>query len=178
MLSPRAEIQRTLGRARERLAEPASKMQERVRAFRAGHAHVYGAATLGLLLALGVVGAGAAVLVGMVSRPNPTMTNYNEHYVLVTGPNGTKTLTVTRPGKGKRVPVETVVRRRVVRGPGGVSTLFESVAVPGPSQTETVAGGTKTVIVTGPGQTVTQVVTQIVTEVVTSEVTVTETVNK
>lgn len=146
-------------------------MQERVRAFRAEHGHVYGAAALGLLLGLCLAGTGAAVLVGMVSRPTRTITNYSEHVL------GTETLTVTRPGKGKLARVErTVVRRRVVRGPGGVSTLLELVAVPGPSQTKTVAGATKTVMVTGPGQTVTQAVTQIVTEVVTSEVTVTETV--
>jgi hypothetical protein len=144
-------------------------MQEWLRAFRAEHGNVYGAAALGFLLGLCLAGTGAAVLVGMVSRSTGTITNYSEHVF------GTET--VTRPGKGKLVRVvHTVDRRRVVRGPGGVSTLLESVAIPSPSQAKTVAGATKTVTVTGPGQTVTQAVTQIVTEVVTSEVTVTETV--
>jgi hypothetical protein len=66
-------------------------------------------------------------------------------------------VTVRRPGKPKVVTVERPrVRRRVVRGAGGVSTIFESVA-----------GPTKTVTVTGPSNTVTQVVTETVTTVVT-----------
>jgi hypothetical protein len=71
-------------------------------------------------------------------------------------------VTVRRPGKPKVVTVERA-RRRVVKGPGGVSTIFESVAGP----TKTVAGPTKTMTVTGPSNTVTQLVTETVTTVVT-----------
>ena len=88
----------------------------------------------------------------------------------------TNMVTVTTPGKKKLVTVErTRVRRRVVKEPGGgVSTVLEPVAAPGPSETKTVAGPTKTVSVTGP----TNTVTQVVTETVTSVLTVTETVRK
>jgi hypothetical protein len=73
-------------------------------------------------------------------------------------------VTVRRPGKPKVVTVERPrARRRVVKGPGGVSTIFESVAGP----TKTVAGPTKTMTVTGPSNTVTQVVTETVVTVVT-----------
>jgi biopolymer transport protein ExbD len=65
------------------------------------------------------------------------------------------TVTVRRPGKPKVVTVKHVARR-VVRRPGGVSTMFESVA-----------GPTRTVTITGPSKTVTQVVTETVTTVVT-----------
>jgi hypothetical protein len=65
------------------------------------------------------------------------------------------TVTVRKPGKPKVVTVKRVARR-VVRRPGGVSTMFESVA-----------GPTRTVRITGPTKTVTQVVTETVTTVVT-----------
>jgi hypothetical protein len=65
-------------------------------------------------------------------------------------------VTVRRPGKRSVVTVE----RRRARRPG-VSTVLESV--PGPSQTKTVAGPTKTVTVTA-----------VKTETVTTVVTVTE----
>jgi hypothetical protein len=69
-------------------------------------------------------------------------------------------VTVSRPGKRNVVTVErTRARRPVARG--GVSTVLESV--PGPSQTKTVAGPTKTVTVT-----------VVKTETVTTVVTVTE----
>jgi hypothetical protein len=78
----------------------------------------------------------------------------------------TRVITVTTPGKKKLVTVErTRVQRRVVKRPGDVSTVLESVPVPGPSQTKTVTGPIKTV-------------TQVVTETVTSVLTVTETVKK
>jgi hypothetical protein len=92
---------------------------------------------------------------------------------LAPAPNGTDVVTETkthmvtvkRPGKRDVVTVErTRVRKRVVKGPGGVSTVFESA---GPGETKTVSGPTKTVTVTGPSHTVTQVLTETVTTVVT-----------
>jgi hypothetical protein len=65
-------------------------------------------------------------------------------------------VTVSRPGKRNVVTVERTRARRP-----GVSTVLESV--PGPSQTKTVAGPTKTVTVTA-----------VKTETVTTVVTVTE----
>jgi hypothetical protein len=66
-------------------------------------------------------------------------------------------VTVRRPGKRNVVTVERT-QKRVVQGPRGVSTVFASVTVPGEA---------KTVTVTGPSQTVTQVLTETVTTVVT-----------
>jgi hypothetical protein len=219
LLSPRAEIRRSLARTRKRLAEgyaqaearwharellsqfaqrlrrpslesarehlayarwhvreSSSELGERLRAFRAEHGRASSAAAIGLLSGLALAGIGAALL-AEGGNADVIGVNYTSRYVTVTGRGGTETyeVTVTTPGKRKLVRVErTRVRRRVVAGPGGVSTVFESVAVPGQSQTKTVAGPTKTMTVTGPSQTVTQAVT----EVVTSVVTVTETVPK
>jgi hypothetical protein len=148
----------------------------RFHAFRVEHGRASGAAAIGLLLGLALAGIGAALLAEH-GNADVVGINYTSRYVTVTGRGGTETyaVTVTTPGKRKLVRVEhTRVRRRVVRGPAGVSTVRESVAVPGPGQTKTVAGPTKTITVTGPSQTV----TQLVTEVVTSVLTVTETVPK
>jgi hypothetical protein len=167
--------------ARELLADAllhararSSELGMRVQAFRAEHGRASGAAGLGLLLGLALAGIGAAVL-AEGGNADIIFVNHASRYVTVTGPGGTEkyAVTVTTPGKRKLVRVErTRVRRRVVTGPGGVTTVLEPVAVPGQSQTKTIAGPTKTV--TGPSQTVTQAVT----EVVTSVVTVTETVPK
>ena len=73
-------------------------------------------------------------------------------------------VTVTTPGKKKRVTVERV-RTRLVKRPGGTSTLFES----GPSQTRTVTGPTQTVKVAGPTKTVTETVTTVLTVTETVE---------
>jgi hypothetical protein len=151
-----------------------SELVMRLQAFRAEHGRASSAAGIGLLLGLALAGIGAAALADN-RTPDVINANYASRYVTVTDRGGTEryAVTVTTPGKRKLVRVErTRVRRRVVTGPGGVSTVVESVAVPGQSQTKTVAGPTKTV--TGPSQTVTQAVT----EVVTSVVTVTETVPK
>jgi hypothetical protein len=176
--------------ARERLAyarwyvrEISSQLGERLRAFRAGHRRASAVAALGLLLGLGLAGTGAAFLADD-RTPDVINANYASRYVTVTGPGGgtrTYAVTVTKGSK------QTVVRTHVVTGPGGVSTLRDTVAIPGPTQlapghTSTVAGPTKTVTVTGSGQTVTETDTQTVTEAVTetvtviNEVTVTETV--
>jgi hypothetical protein len=78
----------------------------------------------------------------------------------------THLVTVTTAGKKKRVTVERL-RTRVVKKPGGTSTLFESVVVPGASQTKTVTGPTKTV--TGPTETITETVTTVLTVTETVE---------
>jgi hypothetical protein len=166
--------------ARERLAyarwyvrESSSQLGERLGAFRAGHRRASAVGALGLLLGLGLAGTGAAFLADN-GTPDVINANYASRYVTVTGPGGgTRTYAVTVTKGGKR----TVVRRtEVVTGAGGVSTLRDTIAIPGPIQvapghTSTVAGPTKTVTVTGPGQTVTQVDTQTVTETVTETVT-------
>jgi hypothetical protein len=173
----------SLDSARERLAEArwhaeqsSSELGSRLRAFRAEHGRASSAAAIGLLLGLALTGIGAAVLAEGGSA-DVIGVNYTSRYVTVTGRGATETyaVTVTTPGKRKVVRVQRPrVRRRVVTGPGRVSTVRESVAVPGPGQTKTVAGPTKTITVTGASQTVTQVVT----EVVMSVLTVTETVPK
>jgi hypothetical protein len=123
---------------------------------------------LGLILVLGVFAATAATKQSSAMDADvtvATMGSQDQSGEVVTQ---TDTVTVTTPGKKKRVTVErTRVRTRVVKGPGGTSTLFESVAVPGASQTKTVTGPTKTVTVTGPTKTVTQAVTETVITVVT-----------
>jgi hypothetical protein len=179
----RAEYSRVWMAARERLAHPlwyvrarSPEWGSRLRAFRAEHGRASSAAAIGLLLGLALTGIGAAVLAEGGSA-DVIGVNYTSRYVTVTGGGATETyaVTVTTPGKRKLVRVQRPrVRRRVVTGPGRVSTVRESVAVPGPGQTKTVAGPTKTITVTGASQTVTQVVT----EVVTSVLTVTETVPK
>jgi hypothetical protein len=163
--------------ARERSAQTAA----RVRAFFAEHRRISAAGAVALLLALALVGTAAAVL-SAGRNANVVAVNYTDRYVTVTTPGGTTTSVVTLTTRAKPKTVrarakprvvtvkQTRARRRVVTGPGGASTIFESVAVPGPSNTKTVTGPTKTVTVTGP--------TQTVTEVVTSEITVTETVKK
>jgi hypothetical protein len=142
---------------------------------------------LGAVLVLGVFTATAATRASSSAGAGSDLTRAITTDVLngeVVTQTRTYVATVTKPGKKELVTVErTRVRRRVVKRPGGVSTVLESVAVPGSSQTKTVAGPTKTVTVTGPTKTLTvtgpsETVTQVVTEVVTSEVTVTETVPK
>jgi hypothetical protein len=123
---------------------------------------------LGIALVLGVFTAVAATgrssdavesdlaLARVASEVGADVVTETERHVII----------VTEPGKRNVVTVERErVRRRVLRGPGGVSTVLESV--PGPSQTKTVAGPTKTVTVRGPSHTVTQVRTETVTTVVT-----------
>jgi hypothetical protein len=144
----------------------------RLAAFLAGHRRVSIAAVIGVLLALALAGTGAALLATTRSA-DVVGVNYTTRFVTVTGPSGTQTYevtqtyetTVTQSGRKR-----TVVRTRVVKGPGGMTTLREAVAVPGPVQhmpgeIRTVAGPTKTVTVAGPGQTVTQI--QVTTEIVT-----------
>jgi hypothetical protein len=133
---------------------------------------------LGAVLVLGVFTATAATHRspdGAQSDVTPARTGSDVDVVTETKRH---VVTVTRAAKEKMVTVEqTRVRNRVVKRPGGVSTVLESVAAPSQTKTvagptETVAGPTKTVTVTGP----TDTVTQVVTETVTTAVTVTETV--
>jgi hypothetical protein len=122
---------------------------------------------LGLALVLGVFAATAATKGSSANADSPVATiasdDASEEVV-----RQTHLVTVTTPGKKKRVTVERV-RTRVVKRPGGTSTLFESVAVPGASQTTTVTGPTKTVTVAGPTETITETVTTVLTVTETVE---------
>jgi hypothetical protein len=121
---------------------------------------------LGIVLVLGIFTATAATNRSSAADSDFTPAALGSDDVRGEVVTQTHVVTVTTPGKKKLVTVErTRVQRRVVKRPGEVSTVLESVSVPGPSHTKTVTGPTKTV-------------TQVVTEVVTSVLTVTETVKK
>jgi hypothetical protein len=105
---------------------------------------------LGVALVLGVFAATAATKRSSATEGDSRVAIVPETHLV----------TVTTPGKKKRVIVEHV-RTRVVKRPGGTSTLA--------SQTKTVTGPTKTVRVAGP--------TKTFTEIVTTVLTVTETVD-
>jgi hypothetical protein len=144
----------------------------RLQAFRVEHGRASRAAGIGLLLGLALAGIGAAVL-AQAGNADVIFVNHASRYVTVTGQGGTEKYAVTVPTTGKRKLVRaerTRARSRAETGRDGVTTVLESLAVPGPGETKTVAGPTKTMTVTGPSQTVTQVVTEVVT--------VTETVPK
>jgi hypothetical protein len=121
---------------------------------------------LGIALVLGVFAAAAATKRSSATETDSPVATISSNEVSGEVVPETHLVTVITPGKKRRVTVERV-RTRVVKRPGGTSTRFESVAVPGPSQTKTVTGPTKTV--TGP--------TKTVTETVTTVLTVTETVD-
>jgi hypothetical protein len=149
------------------------------RTFRAQHRRASTVGIACLFLALALAGTGAAFLTDRGSADAASASS--THYVVVTGPGGTRTYAVTVTTKGKK---QTVLR--VVRKPGGgTTTLRDTVSVDGPTHvlpgdTITTKGPVKTVTVTGPTQTVTQTETQVVTETVTviNNVTVTETVTE
>jgi hypothetical protein len=166
--------------ARQRLSEWGVRLQ----ALRTEHRGLSTVAMIGLLLALAVAGTGAALLAGG-GHADAVAVNYTTRYVTVTGPGGTQTYEVTRTHevivteKGKRE--NRAVRTRVVTGPDSITTLRGISVLPGqveqlPGRTTTIAGPTKTetVMVTGPGQTVTQAVTEVVTVTTEVPVTVTE----
>jgi hypothetical protein len=146
----------------------------RLRAFRADHRNISAAVLVGVFLVVALGGTGAAFLAAS-GNADVVAVNYVGRYVTVTGPGATQTYrviethnkTVTEKTRGR-----TIVRRRVVKGPGGLTTLRELVPVAGPGETVTVAGPTKTVTVK---ETVTQ--TQVTTEtvIVPTEVTITVT---
>jgi hypothetical protein len=170
---------RTSSQPGERLAyawwqvrKSAVDLAEGARLFRAQHRRASTVAMLCLLLSLALAGTGAAFL---TDRGTAAEAGYSTGYITVTGPGGTRTLAVTLTDKAKP---RTVLR--VVHGPGGVTTLRDTVSVDGPlqvlpGQTITAKGEVKTVTVKGPSVTVTQTETQVVTETVTviNDVTVT-----
>jgi len=154
--------------ARQRSAEWGQRLQ----AFRADHRKVSIAVIVGVLLALALAGAAAAML-GAGRNADVVAVDYVSRYVTVTGPNGSQAQTDETTLNEDGQVTRTVVRTRVVTGSGRLTTLREIIPVAGPAGgTKTVAGPTKTVTVAGPGQTVTQTETQVVTEVVTVTVTV------
>jgi hypothetical protein len=116
---------------------------------------------LGVVLVLGVFAATAATTRSSATDADSTVAAIASDAISGEVITQTDLVTVTTPGKKKRVTVERV-RTRVVKRPRGTSTLFAA------SQTKTVTGPTKTVTVAGPVKTV--------TETVTSVLTVTETV--
>lgn len=174
---------RAAGPPRERLAlawwqvrKSALDLAEGARLFRLQHRRAATVAMLCLLLGLALAGTGAAFLADNGS--SATRTGNSTDYITVTGAGGTRTYAVTVTSKGNK---QTIVR--VVHGPGGVTTLRDTVSVGGPiqvlpGQTITQPGPVKTVTVTGPPVTVTQTETQVTTETVTvvNEVTVTESI--
>jgi hypothetical protein len=148
-------------------------LAEAVRVFRAQHRRASTVAMLCLLASLALAGTGAAFLAD--SERSAAGSGNSTNYIVLTSPGGTRTYAVTVTNNGKK---RTVLR---VHGPGGVTTLRDTVSVDGPIQvlpgdTITARGPTKTVTVTAPGVTVTEVETLTETVVVLNEVTVTETV--
>ena len=134
----------------------------RVRASRLGRSPdgMLAVPLLGIALVLGVITA-TAVARGSSDGGDSDLARFGANVSAdVVTEFKSRMVTVSRPGKRNVVTVErTRARRPVARG--GVSTVLESV--PGPSQTKTVAGPTKTVTVTA-----------VKTETVTTVVTVTE----
>jgi hypothetical protein len=180
-LRTRSNELRAAGPPRERLAlawwqvrKSALDLAEAARLFRLQHRRASTVALLCLLLSLALAGTGAAVLADTGS--SATGTGNSTDYIVVTGAGGTRTYAVTITSKGKK---QTILR--VVRRPGGTTTLSDTVSVDGPiqvlpGQTKTITkpGSVRTVTVSSPPVTVTQ--TEVTTETVTvvNEVTVTE----
>lgn len=147
--------------AAEELSRRSEALRRRLRASRLGRSAdgIIVVPLLAMVLVLGVFAANAAtqrssddtdadfVLARLGSNVGAGAVTEKERQVV----------TVRRPGKRSVVTVERT-QRRIVPGPSGVSTIFASVTVP---------GETKTVTVTGPSHTVTQVLTETVTTVVT-----------
>jgi hypothetical protein len=163
-------------RVKDSAAERAERFRARSNELRAAGPPRERLAMLCLLLGLALAGTGAAFLADNGS--SATRTGNSTDYITVTGAGGTRTYAVTVTSKGNK---QTIVR--VVHGPGGVTTLRDTVSVGGPvqvlpGQTITQPGPVKTVTVTGPPVTVTQTETQVTTETVTvvNEVTVTESI--
>jgi hypothetical protein len=123
---------------------------------------------LGIALVLGVFAATAATKHSSATDADSPVATIASDDASSDVVRETHLVTVTTPAKKKRVTVERV-RTRVVKRPGGTSTLFESVAVPGASQTRTVTGPTKTVTVAGPTETITETVTTVLTVTETVE---------
>jgi hypothetical protein len=149
----------------------------------AEHGWRSGLAGVALLLCLGAGGVIAAVLAAG-GRADVVGVNYTGGYVTVTGlayvtvttSTGVETRATTVTERAKRI-----VRKRVIRGPEGLSTVREEIQVAGPVQQ--LPGETKTVKVQGPTKTVTvqsppQTVTDVVTETQTLEVPITVTVHE
>jgi hypothetical protein len=163
----------TAARLREITKEPAHGVEAlrwRLRTSRLGRSAdgIIVVPLLGIVLVLGVFAATAAKHQS-ADRPDSGFAaalNGSDVSASIVTETESHVVTVRRPGKPKVVTVERQsAGRRIVKGPGGVSTIFESVR--NPPETKTVAGPTKTVTVTGPTNTVTQIVTETVTTVVT-----------